>query len=93
MFFIREEIIRAFERGIFSYVEEFEVEKESNEESDEESDQNKEIDTTDIPNLESEEHAVERRKQKASGLKILTPNQILSRLPILFSSMKYRKKF
>ena len=89
MFFIREEIIRAFERGIFSYVEELEVEKESNEESD----QNKEIDTTDIPNLESEEHAAERRKQKASGLKILTPNQMLSRLPILFSSMKYRKKF
>ena len=89
MFFIREEIIRAFERGIFPYVDGVEVEKQSNEESD----QNKEIDTTDIPNLESEEHAAERRKQKASGLKILTPNQMLSRLPILFSSMKYRKKF
>ena len=89
MFFIREEIIRAFERGIFPYVDGFEVEKQSNEESD----QNKEIDTTDIPNLESEEPAAERRKQKASGLKILTPNQMLSRLPISFSSIKYRKKF
>ena len=89
MFFIREEIIRAFERGIFPYVDGFEVEKQSNEESD----QNKEIDTTDIPNLESEEPAAERRKQKASCLKILTPNQMLSRLPISFSSIKYRKKF
>ena len=89
MFFIREEIIRAFERGIFPYVDGFEVEKQSNEESD----QNKEIDTTDIPDLESEEPAAERRKQKASGLKILTPNQMLSRLPISFSSIKYRKKF
>ena len=65
------------------------MEKQSNEESD----QNKEIDTTDIPNLESEEPAAERRKQKASGLKILTPNEMLSRLPISFSSVKYRKKF
>ena len=89
MFFIREEIIRAFERGIFPYVDGFEVEKQSNEESN----QNKEIDTTDIHNLESEEPSAERRKQKASGLKILTPNQMLSRLPISFSSIKYRKKF
>ena len=42
MFFIREDIIRAFKRGIFPYVDGFKVEKES----DEESDENDEIDTT-----------------------------------------------
>ena len=37
MFFIREEIIRAFEKGIFPYIDGFKVEKESDEKSDEES--------------------------------------------------------
>ena len=35
-----------------------------------------------MPNLESEESAAQRRKLKAKGLKILTPNQMLGRLPI-----------
>ena len=35
-----------------------------------------------MPDLESEESAEQRRKQRGQGLKILTPNQILSRLPI-----------
>ena len=38
--------------------------------------------TTDIPELEKEESAEQRRNQKAEGLKILTPDQMLSRLPI-----------
>ena len=71
-------------RGIFPYVDGFKVKKES----DEESDENEEIDTTDIPDLESEESAAERRKQKASGLKILTPNQMVSRLPISLAQLK-----
>ena len=71
-------------RGIFPYVDGFKVKKES----DEESDENEEIDTTDIPDLESEESAAERRKQKASGLKILTPNKMVSRLPISLSQLK-----
>ena len=38
-----------------------------------------EPDTTDIPDLESEESAAQRRDQKGKGLKVLTPNQMLSR--------------
>ena len=38
--------------------------------------------TTDMPELESEESAAERRNQPGQGLKILTPDQMLSRLPI-----------
>ena len=47
----------------------------------------KEIDTADIPDLESEESAAERRKQHASGLRILTPKQMLSRLPITLGQL------
>ena len=39
-------------------------------------------DTTNMPELESEESAAQRRNQQGKGLKILTPNQMLSRLPI-----------
>ena len=35
-----------------------------------------------IPDLESEEPAAQRRNQSGRGLKILTSNQMLSRLPI-----------
>ena len=47
LFSIKEEIIRAFEIGIFPYIDGFKVEKESHEESYE----NEDIDTTDIPDL------------------------------------------
>ena len=59
MFFIKEDIIRAYE-----------------------------IDTTDMPDLETEEYAAERRNKKGKGLKILTPNQMLSRLPISLAQLK-----
>ena len=36
-------------------------------------------DTTDMPDLESEKSVEQRRKQKGQGLKILTPDQMLSR--------------
>ena len=39
--------------------------------------------TTDMPELESEESAAERRNQPGKELKILTPDQMLSRLPII----------
>ena len=39
----------------------------------------KQPDTTDIPDLESEESAVRRRFQPGKGLKILAPNEMLSR--------------
>ena len=41
-----------------------------------------------IPNLESEESAVQRRNQPGRGLKILTTNQKLSRLPISLAQLK-----
>ena len=45
-------------------------------------------DTTDMPELESEESAAERRNQQGQGLKILTPDQMLNRLPITFAQLK-----
>ena len=44
----------------------------------------KQSDTTDFLKLESEEFA----EQKGIGLKILTPNQMLSRLPISLAQLK-----
>ena len=41
-----------------------------------------------MPELESEESAAERRNQEGQGLKILTPNQMLSRLPITLAQLK-----
>ena len=42
----------------------------------------------DIPELESEEPAAQRRSQPGRGLKILTPSQMLSRLPISLTQLK-----
>ena len=41
-----------------------------------------------MPELESEESAAERRNQQGQGLKILTPDQMLSRLPITLAQLK-----
>ena len=49
---------------------------------------NEQPDTTDMPELESEESAAERRNQQGQGLKILTPDQMLSRLPITLAQLK-----
>ena len=45
-------------------------------------------DTTDMPELESEECVEQNRKQKGVGLKILTLDQMLSRLPITLAQLK-----
>ena len=45
-------------------------------------------DTTDMPELKSEESAAERTKIDGKGLKILTPDQMLSRLPITLAQLK-----
>ena len=45
-------------------------------------------DTTSMPELESEESAEQRRNQQGKGLKILTSNQMLSRLPISLVQLK-----
>ena len=41
-----------------------------------------------MPELESEESAEKRRKQKGQGLKILTLEQMLSKLPITLTELK-----
>ena len=41
-----------------------------------------------MPELESEESAKQRRNQQGKGLKILMPNQMLSRLPISLVQLK-----
>ena len=49
---------------------------------------NEQPDTTDMPELESEESASERRNQEGNGLKIVTPDQLLNRLPITLAQLK-----
>ena len=46
--------------------------------------------TTDMPELESEESAAERRNQPGKGRKILTPAEMLRRLPISLAQLKVR---
>ena len=41
-----------------------------------------------MPDLESKESAAQRRNQQGKGLKILTPKQIISRLPISLAQIK-----
>ena len=45
-------------------------------------------DTADMSDLESDESAGQRKNQRGQGLKILTPNQMLSRLPISLAQLK-----
>ena len=46
------------------------------------------LDTTDMPELQTEESAEQRRKHRGHGSKILTPKQMLSRLPISLAQLK-----
>ena len=41
-----------------------------------------------MSDLESEESAAQRKRQPGRGLKILTPNKMLSRLPISLAQVK-----
>ena len=45
-------------------------------------------DTTDMTELKSEESAEQNKKQRGVGLKLLTPDQILSRLPVALAQLK-----
>ena len=54
---------------------------------DDETNNNEQPDSTDMPDLESEKSA-EQENQEGQGLKILTPNQMLSRLPITLAQLK-----
>ena len=64
----------------------FEIFKETLDKEKQESDE--QLDTRDMPELESEESAAKRRNQQGQGLKILTPDQMLSRLPITLAQLK-----
>ena len=44
--------------------------------------------TTDMLDLVSEESAAQRKNQQGKGLKILTPNQMISRIPISLAQLK-----
>ena len=41
-----------------------------------------------MPTLEGEEYAVQRNNQIGTGIKILTPNQMLLRLPITLAQLQ-----
>ena len=45
-------------------------------------------DTTDMPELESEESAAQRIEHEGEVFKILTPEEMLSRLPIFLAQLK-----
>ena len=64
MSFTREEIIKAFETGVFPYIDGFQVEEKTDEKTDEETDEktNEEIDNTDMSELESEEYATQKQE-------------------------------
>ena len=64
--------------------------KTGNYKTDREEAYDKELDTTGVRNLENEESAEQNEKQKRKGLKTLTPNQMLSRLPISLAQLKVR---
>ena len=46
-----------------------------------------------MPDLESDEPVEQNKKQRGQGLKLLTPDQMLSRITIHFSLIKSRKQF
>ena len=62
------------------------ADEEVDDEADDETDE--QPDTTNIPDLESEESAAQRREQEGQGVKLLTPEQMLSRLPISLAQLK-----
>ena len=49
---------------------------------------NEEPNTTDMPELESKESAEQNKEKTGEGLKILTPDQMISRLPITLAQLK-----
>ena len=53
----------------------------------------KQPDAIEMPELESKESAAQRKNQDVKGLKILTPNQMLSRLPITLAQLKAGNSF
>ena len=65
-----------------------EVDGEIDDEDNEDDETDEQPDTTDMPELESKESAAQKREDEGKGLKILTPQQMLSRLPISLAQLK-----
>ena len=63
-----------------------EADDEVDDEIDDETDE--QPDTTDMPELESEESTAQRREHEGKGLKVLTPQQMHRRLPISLAQLK-----
>ena len=76
--------------SIFKQLEEIFMETKADDEADDETDDegDEQPGTTDMPELESVESAAQRREQEGQGLKILTPEQMLRRLPISLAQLK-----
>ena len=81
LFFTRESIINAFREGIFPYKDGFQIDEKSDEESTLE---NEEIG---MSSLETEKSAAKKRNQQGQGLKILTPDEMLSRVPTTLAQL------
>ena len=60
----------------------------ANDKTDETGDE--QLDTTDMPDLETEESSEQRRKQQGQGVRVLTPKQMISRLPIFLGQLRAR---
>ena len=78
---------------IFKQLEEIFMGSKANEDVDDEADDatdvetDEQLDTTDMPELETEE-SIEQKNQQGKELKILTSQQMLSRLPISLAQLK-----
>ena len=66
-----------------------EVDDETDNKTDDDDNENREeIDTADMPDLQSQESTAQKREHEGKGYKILTPKQVLSRLPISLAQLK-----
>ena len=78
-------IFKQLEEMFMRYKADEEINDEVDDEVDDETD-----DEIDMSELESEESAAQRTEQKRQELKILTPQQMLNRLPIFLVQLKAR---
>ena len=74
--------------GIFRQLREIFVRSKTDDETDSDETDDEKPHTTDMPDLEREESAKQRKNIKGKGLKILTPDQMISRLRISLAQLK-----
>ena len=72
---------------IFKLLKEIFVQPKADDKADDKADE-EQPDTTDMPDLESQESAEQRKNKKGQVLKNLTPNQMLSRVPINLAQLQ-----